>query len=582
MSTLCALLLGACGGESDAPAPASAPPAGAAEASAPPRVELPTPRRALQGVTRNEGLAEVVTDWLIALAQKVQIRDFDGMRGWFTEDFQGEDPWASAQGAAGARTEDLPLGVQRTKFADLASGVFGRDAFVDQVAGHIGDWQRVTQAQIKLLSVVFEDAKRVEWGRAQIKLHIVGERAEGGFDSLTAKGEAKLVNIEGEWRIALLRIDSRERLARDSASYSEVSRATGVAYDGPAFGAPGNDTVAWNGAASADVDGDGRFDIFVPSGLRSFLYLNRGDGTFSEEAEARGLAADVGGTGAVFFDFDRDGDQDLAVGHIGWVGLERSLGGAPLALYENDGRGHFREVAAERGFDKRLAAYTLTVFDADGDGWQDVYACGYGRMEVEANDSWIRASNGESDLFLRNVEGRFVDATKEAGFGDSGWSYASAAADFDADGDQDLFVANNFGPCQLWRNRGDGTFEDVAKELGVDAAGIVMGCNWADLNHDGHLDLYLSSPTSVAGSRMLAHLDLDGRDRAAANLRQHAIGNRIFFGDDRGGFSELPAGHGAASAGWGFGAAMTDLDLDGALDIACVNGFVTGDLTADT
>ena len=109
-----------------------------------------------------------------------------------------------------------------------------------------------------------------------------------------------------------------------------------------------------------------------------------------------------------------------------------------------------------------------------------------------------------------------------------------------------------------------------------------MGCNWADLNQDGHLDLYLSSPTSVAGSRMLAHLDLDGRDRAAANLRQHAIGNRVFFGDSAGGFRELPPGHGASSAGWGWGAAITDLDLDGGLDIACVNGFVTGDLTADT
>lgn len=575
---LLALLTAGCSKKDAEPV---APPSTAPTTVEVPRVEVPTPTRVLQGITRNEALAEVLTDWLIALAQKVQIRDFDGMRGWLTEDFRGEDPWAP-QAATATRVEDLPLGAQKLAYVGLDGGIHDADEFVDRVAAHIGDWRRVTQAQVKLLSVTFHDSSPVEWGSARLKLHVVGETADGGFDALTARGEAKLVNRDGEWHIALLRIDSRERILHRGTPYSEVSRATGVAYDGPKFGAPGNDTVAWNGVAAGDVDGDGRIDVFVPSGLRSFLYVNRGDGTFAEVAGERGLAADVGGTGAVFFDYDRDGDQDLAVAHVGWTGLDGKLGGQPLALYENDGAGQFREVGAARGFAHRLAAYTLTVFDADGDGWLDLYACGYGRMEYERNNSWIAASNGTPDLFLRNVEGRFEDRTREVGFLDESWGYASAAADFDEDGDQDLYVANNFGACQLWRNRGDGTFEDVAKEFGVDAPGLVMGCNWVDLNRDGRLDLYLSSPTSVAGSRMLAHLDMDGFDRAAKNLRLHAIGNRIFFGTPEGSFSELPHGHGASSAGWGWGAAISDLDLDGALDIACVNGFVTGDFTADT
>jgi len=538
----------------------------------------------LQGVTRNEGLAEVLTDWLIALAQKIQVRDFDGMRAWFTPDFLGEDPWYedADDSQATARAEELPLGAERTRTLAVASGVLGREAYIERLASHIGDWRRVTQAQIKLIGVSFEDAKLVEWGRAQLKLHIVGERADGSFDALTAKGEAQLVNVGGEWQLARLRIDSRERLRQPAASFSEVSRAVGVGYDGPAFGAPGNETVAWNGLVSADFDGDGRFDLFVPSGLRSFLYLNTGEGGFVEDAAARGLAADIGGTGAVAFDYDRDGDQDLAVAHVGWIGMDRKPGGISLRLYENDGAGHFRDVTAARGFGRHLAAYSLAVFDADGDGWMDVYVTGYGRMEFDRNDSWLRATNGDPDMFLRNIEGRFEDHTERAGFADVSWGYACASADFDGDGDQDLYVANNFGPCQLWRNRGDGTFEDVAEALGVDAPGIVMGCNWGDLDSDGNLDLYLSSPTSVAGSRLLSHLDLEGDARAAANLRQHAIGNRIFFGDGLGGFNELPPGHGASSAGWGWGAALADLDLDGLLDVACVNGFVTGDLTADT
>lgn len=574
------LALTACGG-GDAPPPA--PKADPVDApSGPARVDVPAPKKPLQGPTRNEALAEVVTDRFIALAQKLQIRDFEGMRAWLTDDFQGEDPWAAVPDDSAARTETLPLGAERVALPEFASGALGRDPFIEAIAGHIGDWRRVTQAQLKLVGVSFEHAAKVEWGRAKLKLHVVGERAEGGFDALVAKGEAKLVNDGGEWRIARLRIDSRERLTHDRTWYAEVSRATGVAYDGPAFGAPGNDTVAWNGAAAGDFDGDGRFDVFVPSGLRSFLYRNTGEGSFDEQAAAAGLGAESLGTGAVFFDFDRDGDQDLAVAHTGWRSLDGQLGGKPLALYENVGGGRFRDVAAERGAAVRHATTTVVVFDADGDGWQDLYLVGFGRMEVEPNDSWIRASNGEPDRLLRNVEGRFVDATDAAGFDDRSWGHGAAAADYDADGDQDLYVANNFGPGQLWRNDGAGRFEDVAATLGVDAPGIVMGATFGDLDFDGRLDLYLANPTSVAGARMLGHLDLDGRDRAAASLRQHPLGNRLFKGDGRGGFVEVAQGHGAASAGWGFGVALSDLDLDGGLDIACVNGFVTGDLTADT
>ena len=71
-------------------------------------------------------------------------------------------------------------------------------------------------------------------------------------------------------------------------------------------------------------------------------------------------------------------------------------------------------------------------------------------------------------------------------------------------------------------------------------------------------------------------------DRAARNLQQLALGNRLFHGTGEGGFEELPLGHGAASAGWSWSAHVTDLDLDGGLDVACVNGFVTGELTGDT
>ena len=559
------------------------------------RVQLPEIERAMRGPVDNEALSESLDGWLGTLGNKVRIRDFDGIRNAFIEDFQGERLFPT-DFAAGEETS-LPMGVKRM-VASQPSETLDRDAFMAALEGSLSPWARVSQSSWRLADSTFQDPgrnKKFEWGLADIRIHVVGQPEEGGTLVLDALATAAIGNFNGKWRISRFRVTERKLMVHGAPMFSEVSRAVGVAFDGLRFGEPGNDRDGWNGLAAADVDGDDLIDVFVPGARQSFLYRADGQGSFVDEAKERGLDGADGGTGAVFFDYDRDGDQDLAVAFVGWRKLDDSPAGRSVSIFQNDGRGHFKEVTKELGLSKhRVPAYSLTAFDADGDGWTDLFVCGYGRMEADTNDSWIEASNGSADLLLRNMEGeRFRDVTVASGLDDRRWSYASAAADYDEDGDLDLFVGNNFGTSRLWRNRGDGTFEDVAEELGVNVRGNVMGVLWTDVDGDGRLDLYLSSPTSTSGTRILNDVESEFGTDSAMGMMQAANGNKLFLGRMKDvapgpdGPAQRVAGFeqsdmGGIRAGWSWSAASPDIDLDGRRDIVCVNGFVTGDITGDT
>ena len=191
---------------------------------------------------------------------------------------------------------------------------------------------------------------------------------------------------------------------------------------------------------------------------------------------------------------------------------------------------------------------------------------------------WETSATAES---CSNPPTSRLNVAKAAGVAGSSWAYAAAAADFDQDGDQDLYVANDYGDNNLYRNRGDGTFEDVAKKLGVLDTGNGMGAAWADLDNDGDLDLYVSNMASSAGNRILRRLATkDGTD-IESKLFKLAAGNTIFLQED-GRFRQLPALAGGVGASWAWAPALLDIDLDGILDIYVANGFISGDSLKDT
>ena len=548
--------------------------ASATQAGAP--LDIPDPTKRIADLALLEGLTEEVANALLDLGDALRKREFSRLPDWFGDDFAGH----AFDGLAAAPRSEPRAGLSRAVFDAASARAVDRAGFVGGLERLFAGWTRIDHVLWKTKGAEFQSGEGRAWGKAQIFFEAIGA-TDTELVTLTGWAQARVEQSRGRWRIARLKLDSLEEL-RGRAPFVEVSSATGIAHVTPLFGDPANRSFAWNGAASADVDGDGRWDLFVPSTERNFLYLGRADGTFSEAARERGLERPGGGTGAVFFDFDGDGDQDLAVGRVGWRESEARIGGGTLLFFVNEGD-RFVERGAELGLGEPWVATTLTVADFDLDGWPDLFVCGYGRVDAEHNDSWLEAQNGAPNALYKNLGGkRFQEVGSDAGVRGSRWTYASAAADYDDDGDLDLYVANDYGSNELFRNEGNGRFVDVAPELGVTDRGNGMGVAWGDLDQDGRLDLYVADMSSTAGNRILKRLQGQIDEQAYADLLKLAAGNSIFVAKAEGGFRMLPRAAGGVGASWAWAPVLADFDLDGALDVFCANGFITGRRAHDT
>ncbi|MCP5020248.1 MAG: VCBS repeat-containing protein [bacterium] len=561
----------------EGPTPAEQPPV---EVSNELHIEAPHPK--LRIPQQIELLSESLTNAFNAFGDKVFIRDWAGLKDFLHEGFRGHDVFDLSV----LSKEPLALGAQ--VFTGDVSGapLVGRTEFLHSFELRIGAWRRLEESVWKVRGAEFEHSKQPSWGRVEWAAHMVGLRGDGGRELLEFAGLARVERrATGGWVITHLEVHEAVGTRGGKLLFEDVTRAAGVHFKGVRYGKPGNDSDGWNGLASADVNGDGIWDVFVPSSTKSFLYLGQKGGGFREAGSESGLGSIYAGTGALFFDFENDGDQDLLVAHVGWEeGGLRETGGQSLRAYRNDGEGKFGEATEIMELDEiRCAAFGLTALDADGDGFVDVYVSAYGRMGHRRNDSWNEATNGEADILLHNDAGSaFVDVTEKSGIEDRGWTYGAVAADFDSDGDQDIYAVTTFGSNHLWINRGDGVFDDRAKDQGVALRGNSMGVSVGDPNEDGQLDLFLTCPSSNTGRRILKRFDEEERTLLWNDLARMAGGNLLLQGDGKGAFDVIEGAGGAGGAGWAWGQTLADFDLDGHQDVYCVNGFVTGDIPRDT
>ncbi|NNM26446.1 MAG: CRTAC1 family protein [Phycisphaerales bacterium] len=287
---------------------------------------------------------------------------------------------------------------------------------------------------------------------------------------------------------------------RDPAGYVDVTEMSGAGVPGPAYG-----------VACADYDDDGDVDIYLTRLGRNALLRNRGDGTFEEVAAAVGVDDDGFGASCVFIDHDRDGDLDLYVAnYVGWAEERES------PCYT---------ILGERDYCNPLV-YESPLADV---------------------------------LYRNRGDGTFEDVSMASGIGHAkGNGLGVIASDFDDDGWIDLYVANDQTPAFLWRNRGDGTFENVATHWGCayDGRGIAiagMGVASEDLDGDGRFDLLV---TNIHGQTNLV-LRNDAGTFEDVSL---AMGLGVW---------SIPA--------TAFGVALFDQDHDGNLDAYFANGDVNVD-----
>jgi hypothetical protein len=315
-------------------------------------------------------------------------------------------------------------------------------------------------------------------------------------------------------------------------------------------------------AAVADYDGDGFEDLFVTDsrlGGKNHLYHNEfgrtGKLTFTDVAVAAGVAdgndAANATADALWFDYNNDARPDLYVVRFG-----QSL------LYENLGGGKFKDVTRAAGLTGYHNAITAIAFDYDRDGDLDLFVGSYFQpVNIFQPDtprffpeSFETAANGGGlQLYRNNGNSTFTESSAQAGIRISGWTLDLGHADADNDGDDDLYVAADFGTDSFFVNNGDGTFTNTtAKSIGIDSK-KGMNADWGDFDNDGLLDIYV---TNITDDYM-----------KEGNFLWHNNGDNTF--------TDLARETGTYDTGWGWGGKFFDYDNDGWLDLYVVNGWVS-------
>ena len=339
----------------------------------------------------------------------------------------------------------------------------------------------------------------------------------------------------------------------------------------------------WEGVSISDVNGDGLDDLYIsqPGGLPNRMFLQNADGTCTDISAESGTDWLNQAHGSVFGDIDNDGDQDLV------VGVQDGL-----LVMSNDGTGKF---TVARGLILPAAVpYSLTLADYDQDGDLDIFACCYDkRSGVNRHRIFAKAipyhdaNNGGRNVLLRNdatpvdpskANWQFSYVTKDAGLDENNrrFSYAASWEDFDNDGDLDVYIANDFGRNNLFRNDG-GRFKDVAKEAGVEDVSAGMSITWADYNNDGWMDIYVSNMFSSAGNRIAFQrkFQSDAGDETKKLFQRHARGNSLFENAKDGTFRDVSVEAGVTMGRWAWGSRFIDINSDGWQDLLVANGFLT-------
>ena len=412
-------------------------------------------------------------------------------------------------------------------------------------------------------------------------VHIAGARGEFYFPEIMGAGGA-LFDYDNDGDLDVLLIQGRDlsvaeepaplhRLFRNDLdkgrglTFTDVSETAGIV------------TAHYGmGVAVGDIDGDSDADIYVTGFGDNYLFRNNGNGTFSDITDKSGANDPRWSSSASFFDMDHDGDLDLYVANYVRFSLGNNIRCTLSAgqrdyctpstypahrdsLFRNDGRGHFTDVSGPSGIaSKEAPGLGVLAADFNGDGHNDLYVAN----DQQANFFW-----------LNDGKGRFSESALMAGaaYNRAGTPEASmgvTAADFDGDGDEDLFMTHLSAETNtLYLNDGSGQFEDATDRFGLGGDSLPytgFGSAFFDVNNDGLLDLF------VANGAVLAESAQTGG--SAARPWPYRQRNQLFVNNGKR-FTDVTNSAGAAMQleEVSRGAVFGDVDNDGDIDILVTN-----------
>jgi len=366
---------------------------------------------------------------------------------------------------------------------------------------------------------------------------------------------------------------SSDWLNRQLRTYLKKNSTRGTITIPPAFGGAG--------VAAEDFNNDGFIDILILSGLGNKLYKNINGKKFEDVTQKAGLVwvrEEDKHPGEprqpLIADLDNDGFKDIII----------TYANDQHRVYKNRGDETFEDLTAKANLGgKGMITGPAALIDIDNDGLLDIYVSYFGDYIRGVLPTLKRRNdNGRANQLFRNKGGFvFENISKGSGVEDSGWAQALTHTDFDSDGKQDIILGNDFGINSYFQNQGDGTFIDIAAQLGTDKPSYTMNLSLSDLNGDFIPDIYVSNivtmnkdekyvlpasdtqmkfnPEKLANMRVVEANDLFISQKNDENKTEYHLSNLV--------------GRGYSSTGWSWDADFFDYDNDGDDDLYVVNGM---------
>jgi tetratricopeptide (TPR) repeat protein len=536
----------------------------------------------------HDRIAAILDAWSTSLLESPQNTSV--LENALGQDFVGTS-WRPLESRS-LRPASSALDVRHLRFPPQP--LLGAAAFVGELRSGFASFSKILTAEFQIVEIESGSAGL----NTLVRYELIGTGATFYREQRTGHWSLDWVGVPAKsFRVVRWQAHDETRSRSSQPFYCDITRAafdSNSSYSAQMLhgadywrtildGASGIDIYGHNGVSVGDIDGDGCDDVYIcqPAGLPNRLYRNRGDGTFEDITESSGVGILENTACALFADFNNDGLQDLVVVRANGPLLFLNRGNGKFLLKS----GAFQFTTPPQGTFTGAAAA-----DYNRDGWLDIYFCLYayyhGAGQYKYPTPYFAAENGPPNFMMHNNrDGTFSDITARCGLdrNNTRYSFCCGWSDYNRDGWPDLYVVNDFGRKNLYRNNGDGTFSDVAHEAGVEDVGAGMSVCWVDYDNDGAEDLYAANMWTAAGERITSEsrFQTDAAKQVRELYRKHAMGNSLFRNNGGSDFRDVTEESRTRMGRWSWSSDAWDFDHDGFPDIYIANGMISGPVRQD-
>ena len=532
-----------------------------------------------------------ITTSLGSMAKAIQSKNAPGIGRFYAANYMG-----SRLGLNSLAPSEEKDGVRRSGFRSDGASAAG-EAAVAEWRTYLDQFESIEEAGLHIHRLEKWDSPGEVV--ASVRFELIGTprgAPQAGIDR--AFFRMRFDTSGGDLKILQASLIEGDRIISDKPQFTNVGKAAGIDFLNRYYPAFLTQPLKFAmirygpaGISAVDYDNDGFYDLFIPDGVESKLFRNKGDGSFEDVTAAVGLAGLDGVSVGLFADYDNDGYKDFFV--------SRTF--KPNQLFHNNGNGTFTEVTKKSGIGEDCCTTVASWADYDNDGYLDLYVGRY-LDPREAIPTTFYARNGlPNQLYHNNGDGTFTNVTEKSGVGEVGLCLGTVWGDYDNDGYLDIYVVNDFGRKTLYHNNRDGTFTDVTVKAGALAYGAGMSASMADYDNDGKLDIYSTNIRSEEAwyaemptvMRYMMNCWRQGVWKTDMPLywqvfrqsgfgfvevfQQMASGNTLLRNRGDGTFEDTSWKASANPIGWFWGASFADFDNDGWQDIYAADGWVFND-----